>query len=367
MSAVDRALALGRAATVHVASAAVGWRSDVVLKTDGAGWILDQFSLQLETALRGQLRVLVSPVVPFGLRQRVVHYVGGECFYDASWLQRSHRPHAMIGLWWHGNERSPEPTIHDAALRIAAVSERLSRVHVTCSISREIVRRLGVPDARIAFVPMGVDLDLFRPPPNPTARAEARRRLGLPADALIVGSFQKDGVGWGDGELPKRIKGPDIFAEVVGRLAARHRVFALIPGPARGFLKRQLDARGVPYRNDGFVPFQALRPYYQACDMYLMTGREEGGPAAVLEAPACGVPFVGHRSGMAPDVFADGQTGFLSEIEDVDDLVTKADRLLSSESLRHSIANAALSAIQPYAWTHVAKQYRRLYESVAPR
>lgn len=364
MSVFARSLAFSHAAAAHLVAAA-GWRADVVLKTDGAGWILDRFSLQLQDALRGRLRVQVSPVVPFGWRRPIVHFIGGECFYDASWQSRSHRSKTMIGLWWHGSEQSPESTIHDAALRIPEVSRSLSRVHVTCAISRNIVKRLGVSDDRIVLVPMGVDLKLFYPPPSPSARADARRQLGLPVDALIIGSFQKDGSGWGDGEVAKRVKGPDVFAEVAGRLNDRHPVFALIPGPARGFLKRQLEVRGVPYRSDGFVPFRSLRLYYYACDMYLMTGREEGGPAAVLEAPACGVPFVGHRSGMAPDVLSDGKTAFLSSVDDVDDLVAKTDRLFSSESLRHEIANAALSAIQPYSWLRVAEQYRQLYETVA--
>ena len=32
-------------------------------------------------------------------------------------------------------------------------------------------------------------------------------------DEIIIGSFQKDGQGWGDGTMPKLIKGPDIFAK----------------------------------------------------------------------------------------------------------------------------------------------------------
>lgn len=357
---------LARAALAHVRGLAGGLFADVVLKTDGGGWILDQFSLQLQRALRGRLRVQVTPVVAPGRSRRVVHFIGGECFYDPNWMRRRPSSSAMIGLWWHGDEASPEPSIHEAARRIELISRQLARVHVTCSISAEIVRRLGVPENRIALVPMGVDLELFRPPASEAERARARAQLGLPADALVIGSFQKDGSGWGDGEEPKRVKGPDVFAAVVGRLAERYRIVALIPGPARGYLKRQLADRGVAFRNDGFVPFRALRPYYHACDLYLMTGREEGGPAAVLEALACGVPLVAHRSGMAPDVIADGVTGYLADVDDVDALVTKTDRLLSDRRLRNEFAHAALPVVRSYAWPEIARRYQRLYESVRP-
>ena len=52
-------------------------------------------------------------------------------------------------------------------------------------------------------------------------RAAARRALGLPESAFVVGSFQKDGVGWGDGLEPKLIKGPDVLLEVAERCHER--------------------------------------------------------------------------------------------------------------------------------------------------
>ena len=33
----------------------------------------------------------------------------------------------------------------------------------------------------------------------------------IPKDKIIIGSFQKDGVGWEEGNEPKLIKGPDIL------------------------------------------------------------------------------------------------------------------------------------------------------------
>ena len=35
-------------------------------------------------------------------------------------------------------------------------------------------------------------------------------------NVMLVGSFQKDGVGWGVGSEPKLIKGPDVLLDVVG-------------------------------------------------------------------------------------------------------------------------------------------------------
>jgi glycosyltransferase involved in cell wall biosynthesis len=348
------------------ARAAVEGRSaDVVLKSDGGGWILDQFSGQIRRYIDPRMRLYVTAVPVPGLRHRVIHFVGSECFYDPAWTaNHPHASNAMIGTWWHGSETSPEASIRAAASRIAAVSGHLARVHVTCGVSGEIVRRLGVPDSKIALVPMGVDLELFRPPAADADRQAARHALGIRDDTFVIGSFQKDGVGWGDGNEPKLIKGPDLFAQVAANLARRHRVLALIPGPSRGYLKNALQAAGVAFRWDGFVPFRKLAPYYHACDLYLMTGREEGGPAMVLESLASGTPLVAHRSGMAPDVVVDGDNGFLVDVGDVASMTDRAERVAVQPGLRQRLAAAGLATARRYAWPVVAAQYERMYREV---
>lgn len=364
--AFSNPIAFSRAVVGRVNATVSGLRADVILKTDGAGWILDQFCRELQTELRDDLSVQAVSGQAVGLRRRIVHFVGGECFNDPAWRDRFHRSNAMVGTWWHGSEQSVDPSLRAAAQRIEPVSRRLARVHVSCAISGDIVRRLGVPDEKIALLPIGVDLNVFRPLDHESDRARAKARLGLPVDAMVIGSFQKDGAGWGDGDVPKFQKGPDVFVKVAARLAERHRVVALVPGPARGYVKRELQAAGVSFHAEGFLPRESLRDRYHACDLYLMTGREEGGPAAVLEALACGVPLVGHRAGMAPEVITDGVMGYLADIDDVEELVRKADRLLCNQGLRNEFANAGLPVVRSYAWPRIAPMYGRLYRSIRP-
>ena len=45
-----------------------------------------------------------------------------------------------------------------------------------------------------------------------------RNLLGIPRNSILIGSFQKDGVGWKEGIKPKLIKGPDIFVKVLDKL-----------------------------------------------------------------------------------------------------------------------------------------------------
>ena len=73
------------------------------------------------------------------------------------------------------------------------------------------------PSASFAF-PIGIDLEHF-PLGDESLREEARSALGLPPTAFVVGSFQKDGVGFDEGLEPKLVKGPDVLVAALERLA----------------------------------------------------------------------------------------------------------------------------------------------------
>jgi glycosyltransferase involved in cell wall biosynthesis len=51
-----------------------------------------------------------------------------------------------------------------------------------------------------------------------------------------------------------------------------------------------------------------------------VTSRDEGGPRAVLEAMATGVPLVSTRVGQGADLVRDGENGWLVDVEDVEGL-----------------------------------------------
>src|SRR5207245_4004856 len=109
---------------------------------------------------------------------------------------------------------------------------------------------------------------------------------------------------------------------------------------------RELQSAGIPFRSSALVPIETFSRYYHACDAYVMTGREEGGPASILEALATGTPLVAHRTGMAPDVVVDGQTGFLVDVGDVEAMAARVESLLT-DSARHRRVSTARVAADP--------------------
>jgi glycosyltransferase involved in cell wall biosynthesis len=249
---------------------------------------------------------------------------------------------------------------------IEKVLGSLTTIQSVVTASRMMAARLagwGIPEGKVTCIPLGVDLSRFRP-----AASEARRRqraaLGIPDDAVCIGSFQKDGEGWGEGLSPKVMKGPDVFLAVVERLAKRHAVFVLLTGPARGYVKAGLERMGVPYRHEQLDDFLQIPRYYQCLDLYLVTAREEGGPQAILEAPACGVPVVSTRVGLAPDILEDGVSGLLREVEDAKGLADAASQVIEDAALRARLIAGGLRGSQEYDWPRIAARY--YHEVYAP-
>jgi glycosyltransferase involved in cell wall biosynthesis len=224
--------------------------------------------------------------------------------------------------WFHGRPGTPGMPEFDACFD--AVRRRhpeVDRVQVTNRAMEELVLETGIAPEKVHRIPIGIDVETF-PLRSLSGVAGARRELGLPESAFVVGSFQKDGVGWEDGLEPKLIKGPDVLLAVAERLRERiPELVFLLTGPSRGYVQAGLERLGVAYRHVLLPDVDAVARAYEAIDLCLVTSRDEGGPRAALEAMATGVPLVTTRVGQAADLVRHGENGWLVESEDVDGLV----------------------------------------------
>ncbi|MFI1835146.1 glycosyltransferase [Streptomyces olivaceoviridis] len=168
------------------------------------------------------------------------------------------------------------------------LGERLGRS--TVAVSPTVAARLarwGVPEPRIAVVPNGIDLARFAF--DPDARRRTRDRLGLPADAFVIG-----GVG-------RLIPGKrfDVLIHALAGLPAGCRLLLVGGGPEEPALRRATREAGVA----GRVLFAGERPYLpdgssgpglpalaSAMDVLAAPSPEEAFGLAVVEALAAGLP-----------------------------------------------------------------------------
>ena len=108
--------------------------------------------------------------------------------------------------------------------------------------------------------------------------------------------------------------------------------------------------------------------YLSAADVLLLPSEQESFGLAALEAMACEVPVIATRVGGIPEVVDDGETGFLSEVGDVEKMAEDAARLLDNEGRRRDMGRRAReSAISRYRTDLVIPKYIEFYERVLRR
>ncbi|MET8412457.1 glycosyltransferase [Streptomyces sp. NPDC005195] len=167
-------------------------------------------------------------------------------------------------------------------------SERLGRSTVAVSPTvADRLRRWGVPGPRIEVVPNGIDVDRFRF--DPALRERTRRRLGLPADAYVVG-------GVGRLTAAKRF---DVLIRALAGLPPDHWLLLVGGGTEESVLRRTAQRAGVAdrvlftgARPTGGLPGADLPSLTAAMDVLASPCAEEAFGLAVVEAMAAGLPVL---------------------------------------------------------------------------
>jgi len=231
----------------------------------------------------------------------------------------------------------------DAVDQVITVSEGL----------RSTYARIGVHEATMVTVPNGVS-----PRGAGPGRAEARRRLGLGPDQLVVMTVGRLVVMKGQRHLldclPElRCRFPEVVTVMVGS------------GNLRDSLADQAERLGltdavrlVGHRDDA-------RDLLDAADVFVLPSLTEGMPMAILEAMDAGLPVVATRIIGTTEVVEDGSTGRIVPPADPAALGSALGELLGDEEQR---ARWGLAGRRLYRRRHtsarMAEQTLDVYDAV---
>ena len=328
---------------------------------DGGDWVIKRVGNYIAsgTSSRGlHCKLDTSPRFYFN---SIIHF-GSINTFVRNISNKVNTSNKLIATIFHGG-RDINPQMDAYIDRLITYQNRLTRIVVSNSIMEDRLISWGISREKLVLIPIGVDLSHFKPA-APDIKKKLRNELGIPDDAICIGSFQKDGNGWGEGLKPKWIKGPDVFVKVVTQLAKKHKVHCLLTGPARGYVKEKLKTAGISYTHRMLKNYLDIVDYYNCLDLYIVTSREEGGPKALMESMATGVPLVSTRVGMAPDIIQEGKSGFMVDVDDVDGIVRCAETILEDKEIQERIIHNGLQTVKKYDWDIVAGQYAELYRKV---
>lgn len=185
------------------------------------------------------------------------------------------------------------------------IEKRLGRITdrflaVGGAVAAQAISLKIAPAERIRAIASAIEVDI--PPTSPSRRMSARRLLGLPEDALVVGTV---------GRLAPQKAPQDLVAayEAMGRAGAY--CVWVGDGPLMEATRRLVERRGLAdrflllgERND----VAALLP---AFDVFALASHYEGLPCSIVEAMTCGVPVVATAVNAVPEVVIPGRTGLL--------------------------------------------------------
>lgn len=313
-------------------------------------WVGEHIRDEVNFLAPGSVDVTVSPEL---ITNRIVHF--GSQYMWLAWGQHMPLGNRYVTSFFHG-KKEDGTDVSEHIDRFLDSVPRLAKIVTGAGLIERRLLSWGIPREKVVRIPIGVDTRTFTVPTS-AQRELVRKRFNLSSERLVVGSFQKDGMGWGDGLEPKRIKGPDIFVAALAELKAQGApVTAFLTGPARGYVKKELTRLGIPFIHTYVKNHTELVACYHALDLYLVTSREEGGPMGLMESMASGVPVVSTYVGMAPDLITDGVTGGLVNGDSGVEIASRALDLLAHTN-SGQLCNAARNAVMSADWSAVGREH----------
>ncbi len=301
--------------------------SHLLIRGDSATWSLMWDAIELDRICQKLGIKSIRTRKNLSLRNQSVFYIDRRKILK-DWKRKNHR---VAFPYYHGNP-SKDAESREMLTTIANHHREIDRIQVTNRQMKGYILDTGIDPKKVFLIPIGVNCSLLQN--SDITKNRIRNELGIPLSAIVVGSFQKDGNGWENGLTPKLIKGPDTLIETLKIL--RHDVkelFVLLTGPARGYVKKGLEEAEIPYKHVLLDDYARIGDYYHALDLYIISSRDEGGPKAVLESMASGIPLVSTRVGQATDLIIEGENGFLAEIDRPDELAHHASTILHDSDL----------------------------------
>jgi len=221
-----------------------------------------------------------------------------------------------------------------------------NKIVVLSEWSKERLNRLGgVPAPKIAVMPSGADLDLFRP----MDKIECRTNLELDPSLLyvgFVGSFHAD-------------QGIDYLIDAAPSILSRNndvRFLLVGDGPMSGPWRKRVEEMGLgeAFIFSGQVEYRSVPEYIGAMDVCVAPHRpstNQASPVKLFDYMACRRPVVASDIEVVREIVGGCDCAVLVEPADPDDLSDGVIALLDDEGMGDSMADRGLR--------HVVDNYNR--------
>ena len=188
---------------------------------------------------------------------------------------------------------------------------------------------------RINFIHNGIDAAEIKF----LAKAEAREKLNLSEDALVIGTIGE----W------TRNKGWDILIDAFSLFASSPLTLVMIgsgENPDEARLHEYIQKKNLAGKVIAIEYIKDAASYLKAFDIFVFPSRKEGLSYALLEAGLAGLPIVASAVGGNLDIIEDGKTGIFVPKNDAVKLREEIIKLIQNQELQKTLGENAKEKVE---------------------
>lgn len=153
-----------------------------------------------------------------------------------------------------------------------------------------------------------------------------------------------------------------IFKKIYDRIPSK--LLMIGDGPERAKVEKVCRDIGLCEEIRFLGKQGAIEELLSISDLFLLPSSNESFGLAALEAMSLEVPVVSTNAGGIPEVNIHGETGFMSQVGDIEDMAKNAIYILSDPSIHEGFKKRALQKAMEFDVSKIVPQYESLYHRV---
>ena len=168
--------------------------------------------------------------------------------------------------------------------------------HVISKITQAKLQK--ITNKKIFYSPFWIDENNWFEIKN---KMKLKEKYGINNEEFLIGSFQRDTEI--DGKSPKLEKGPDNLLKIIidYKLIGKD-IKVILCGTRRDYIINELNQNNIKFSYFEMISTKELNELYNILDLYVVSSRVEGGPAAIMEAALAKTPLISTDVGLASEI-----------------------------------------------------------------
>lgn len=238
---------------------------------------------------------------------------------------------------WSFNDCMPawKKTLYIYLERWAARYSNALVVVTNKDIEKGLAARVGKP-GQYHLIRSAIPMNTFSP--SKVNRAEIRRKLGIPIEAVVIGNVgrfspQKNPLDW--------VK----IAGLVGKKETEVYFLLVGDGPLRSQVETQLELEGIRSRTIITGLRRDVPELLAAMDLFMLTSLWEGLPRVIPQAMAMGLPVLAYAVDGVAEIISTGVNGYTFQPGEVEKMAEACRALVQDPQSRIKIGAAGQASV----------------------